>query len=104
MEMTKRLIKYECNRRIASKLWGRISPVALHGLRELTNEYLLSIASGDLLLLNGRWYVTHSGLLGIARRNRCAGINVRPVPTFCNPSAHRWTFEATIYKSRSCRG
>ena len=102
--MMKRSVTFQCNRRIARQLWGHISPTSLHGLKELTSEYLLSIASGDLLLLDGRWYVTHNGLLGLARRNRCAGINVRPVPTFSDPSVHRWAFEATVYKSRACRG
>ena len=102
--MTKKLVTFQCNKRIAKQLWGDISPTALRGLKELTSEYLLSIASGDLLLLDGRWYVTHTGLLGLARRNRCAGINVRPVPTFSDPSVQRWAFEATVYKSRACRG
>jgi len=102
--MMKRLVTFQCNRRIAKQLWGHISPTALHGLKELTNEYWLSIASGDLLLLDGRWYITHTGLLGLARRNRCAGINVRPAPTFSNPSMQRWAFEATVYKSKTCKG
>ena len=102
--MMKRLVTFQCNRRIARQLWGNIPPTALHGLKELTSEYLLSIASGDLLLLDGRWYVTHNGLLGLARRNRCAGINVRPVPTFSDPSVQRWAFEATVYKSKTCKG
>jgi hypothetical protein len=104
MEMMKRSVTFQCNRRVARQLWGHISPTALHGLKELTSEYLLSIASGDLLLLDGRWYVTHSGLLGLARRNRCAGINVQPAPTFSDPSVQRWAFEATIYKSKTCKG
>ncbi len=102
--MMKRSVTFQCNRRIARQLWGHISPTALHGLKELTSEYLLSIASGDLLLLDGRWYVTHNGLLGLARRNRCAGINVRPVPTLSDPSVKRWAFEATVYKSKTCKG
>src|ERR1039457_3642396 len=102
--MMKRLVTFQCNRRIAKKFWGHISPAALYGLKELTNEYLLSIASGDLLLLDGRWYVTHNGLLGLARRNRCAGINVQPVPTFSDPSIQGWAFEATVYKSKTCKG
>ncbi len=102
--MMKRLVTFQCNRRIARQLWGHVSPTALHGLKELTSEYLLSIASGDLLLLDGRWYVTHNGLLGLARRSRCAGIKVQPVQPFCDPSAQRWAFEATVYKSKSCRG
>src|ERR1019366_3236704 len=104
IEMMKRSVTFQCNRRIARQLWGHISPTALRGLKELTSEYLLSIASGDLLLLDGRWYVTHNGLLGLARRNRCAGINVRPVPAFSDPSVQRWAFEATVYKSKTCKG
>ena len=102
--MMKKTVTFQCNRRIARQLWGHISPTALQGLKELTSEHLLSIASGDLLLLGGRWYVTHSGLLGLARRNRCAGINVRPAPTFSDPSVQRWAFEATVYKSKTCKG
>jgi hypothetical protein len=100
----KRSVTFQSNKRIARQLWGRISPTALHGLKELTSEYLLSIASGDLLLLDGRWYVTHNGLLGLARRNRCVGINVRPVPDFSDPAVQRWAFEATVYKSKTCKG
>ena len=93
----KSLVTVQFNRRIARQWWGQISPMALHGLNALTNEYLLSIASGDLLLLGGRWYVTHKGLLGLAHRNRCAGIHVRPMPILSDPSAHRWVFEAAVY-------
>ena len=98
------LVTFRSNRRIARQLWAQISLTALHSLKALTSEYLLSVASGDLLLLDGRWYVTHSGLLGLARRNRCAGIKVQPVQSFCEPSAQRWAFEATVYKSKTCRG
>ena len=104
MGMMKRLVTFQCNRRIATQLWGQISPTVLSVLKELTSEYLLSVASGDLLLLDGRWYVTHNGLLGLARRNRCAGIRVQPVQPFCDPSAQRWAFEATVYKSKTCKG
>jgi hypothetical protein len=104
MKMVKKSITFQCNRRIARKLWGPIAPTALQCLKELTSEYLLSVASGDLLLLDGRWYVTHSGLLGLARRNRCAGINVRPAPAFSDPSVQRWAFAATVYKSKTCKG
>ena len=64
----------------------------------------LSVESGDLLWLDGRWYVTHSGLIRLARRNRCAGIHVEPVAQFSDPTASRWAFKATVYKSRTCRG
>jgi hypothetical protein len=102
--MKKRIVTFQHNSRIAKELWGQVSPAALRYLKELTTEYLLSISSGDLLLLDGRWYITHNGLLGLARRNRCVGINVRPVPAFSDPSVQRWAFEATVYKSKICKG
>jgi hypothetical protein len=102
--MMKKLVTFQYNRRIAKRLWGHISPATLRSLEELSTDYLLSIASGDLLLLDGRWYVTHTGLLRLARRGRCAGINVQPVTAFSDPSSQRWAFRATVFKSRTCRG
>jgi hypothetical protein len=95
---------FKSNRRLAKQLWGGISPLASSALKTLTTEHQLSVASGDLLLLDGRWYVTHTGLLGLARRKRCAGMNVQAVQAFCDPQAQRWAFQATVYKSKVCRG
>src|SRR6266404_906849 len=92
------------NRRLARKLWKGISQWAMNALTELTTIHGLSVSGGDLLLLDGRWYVTHSGLLALARRNHCAGVCVHAVYKFCDPSARRWAFRATIYKSKNCRG
>jgi hypothetical protein len=102
--MRNRSVMFESNRRLARQLWHSISPVASSTLRTLTSEHQLSVALGDLLLLEGRWYVTHTGLLGVARRNRCAGMHVQPVQAFCDPQAQRWAFQATVYKSKVCRG
>jgi hypothetical protein len=100
----KKTITYKSNIRIAKQLWHQISPASSRALRELTGEYQVSVAAGDLLLIEGRWYVTHTGLLGVARRSRCIGIHVRPVLQFCDPSSLRWAFEATVYKSQTCKG
>ena len=102
--MGKKSVTYESNIRIARKLWHQISPASSRALRQLTCGYQLSVAAGDLLLLEGRWYVSHTGLLGLACRSRCAGIHVQPVTAFCNASALRWAFAATVYKSKTCRG
>jgi hypothetical protein len=88
----------------AKARWGRLPPPVLAGLKELIEMHRLSVASGDLCYLNGHWYVTHTGLLTIARRSHCSGIRVEPVHQFCDPAARRWAFKATVYKSRSCRG
>ena len=67
-------------------------------------RYSFSVESGDLLWLDGHWYVTHSGLIRLARRSHCAGIHVEPVAEFSDPATSRWAFKATAYKSRTCRG
>ena len=64
----------------------------------------MSLSRGDLLLIDGKWYVTHSGLLGVASRKRCSGIDVSAVPELSDPSASRWAFKATVYKSPKCKG
>ena len=70
----------------------------------LPKRYRFSVESGDLLWLDGRWYVTHSGLIRLARRSHCAGIHVEPVAQFSDPATSRWAFKATVYKSRNCKG
>ena len=90
--------------RMARRVWPNLSREALSRLKEIVDQHKFSIPAGDLTYLENGWYVTHTGLLGLARRNRCAGIHVRPVPDFCNPSSQRLAFEATVYKSRCCRG
>ena len=42
-------------------------------LREISQTLGLSISFGDLLMLEGKWYVTHSGLLGIAHGGGALG-------------------------------
>jgi hypothetical protein len=93
------------NRKFAKSRWGNLLSEAHHSmLAELSGQFQFSVAMGDLILLDGRWYVTHSGLIRLARNKRCAGIQVRPVLDFSDASRQRWTFEATVFKSRSCRG
>jgi hypothetical protein len=90
--------------RVAKRIWQNLDRKLLETLRALLTEIPLSPGRGELSLIDGRWYVTHTGLLGVARRNRCAGIHVRPMLQFCDPSVLRWAFKATVYKSRTCKG
>jgi hypothetical protein len=90
--------------RMARRVWKRLSQEALARLAEIVGQYKFSVAAGDLMYLDNGWYVTHTGLLGLARRSHCAGIHVQPVPAFCDASAQRWAFAATVYKSKTCRG
>jgi hypothetical protein len=93
------------NRRLARKRWGvALNQRALELLGSFSEDFRLSVALGDLVLLDRCWYVTHAGLLRLARRNGCYGIKVQPVKEFCDPSVPRYAFEATVYKTRMCRG
>jgi hypothetical protein len=55
-------------------------------------------------MLDDRWYVTHTGLLHLASRSRCAGISVEAITELSDASTRRWAFKATVYKSRGCKG
>ncbi len=93
------------NMRLARSQWRQIlSRTGCQSLRNLTIQFQFSISDGDIIWLERGWYVTHTGLIRLARRSRCAGIHTKLVPDFCNPQTQHWAFEATVYKSRSCRG
>jgi len=59
---------------------------------------------GDLLFLNGAWYVTHIGLPRLPQRRSCAGIRVQALPDFCDSGSSQWAFNTTVFKSQNCRG
>src|SRR5450759_500769 len=86
------------NARLARAIWPALSRAALQKLRSLTQETSLSLAAGDVTYLEHGWYVTHAGLLRLARKHGCAGIDVRPLSKFCDAAACRWVFKATVHK------
>jgi hypothetical protein len=88
----------------AEKVWGALPDFAIASFKSLVSAHRLSVLSGHLLYLNNHWYVTHTGLLSVANRRRCAGIRVWPVRAFCNPVAGRWAFRATVFRSKNCKG
>jgi hypothetical protein len=93
------------NVRLARLRWKNlIGKFGIQQLKALTQQYDFSIAHGDVVWLERGWYVTHTGLVRLARRCRCAGIHAKPVPEFCNASTQQWAFEATVYRSKTCRG
>ena len=102
--MKRNVVTFRSNARLARQLWGEPSRVALRGLRELTARYSLSVARGDLQFLDGRWYVTHAGLLRTAQRRRCHSIRTSLQKDVSDPIASRWVFKATVYKTADSRG
>src|SRR6201984_608344 len=84
------------NATCARALWpGECSRSTLNALRELTTRFGFSVRLGEIRLLNGAWYVTHSGLIRLAERRRCGGLGARPTPGFSNRAEGRGVFEPT---------
>jgi len=91
------------NTKLARRIW-EITTAQVRVLKTLSREFKLSVALGDLILLDRKWYVTHAGLLRLAQRRHCAGIRVQQVREFCDPAANRWVFKATLYKRPGAPG
>jgi hypothetical protein len=107
MERTRRTRtkQFSNNLRLARRLWpNQIHGTESKGLEALSRRYLLSVGAGELLFLDGRWYVTHAGLLSIALRQRCRGIRTILHERLCDPLAGRWVFKATVYKRSNSKG
>ncbi len=93
------------NLTLAEERWlGELNKRHLQGLRSLTENYRFAIELDDLLFLDGKWYVTHAGLLRLAARRHCAGIKVQQVRRYCDPAAGYWVFKATVYKNPRSKG
>jgi len=91
------------NIRFARRNWD-VSTELVAMLKRLTEELQLSVVAGDLRVLDGKWYVTHAGLLRIAQRNRCSGMRTAVDKGLSDPASSRWVFKATVYKSPRSRG
>ena len=93
------------NVRLAKRSWpGRLTAAALDKLRKLTADLGLCLTLGDLMYLDSGWYVTHTGLLRLAHRSGCSGMQVRAVRELCDPSVGRWVFKAIVQKIPGSKG
>ena len=92
------------NIKLAQTAWGDLPRTAVHSLRKLTRVFGLSVGLGDVQLIDGRWYVTHGGLLRLAQRRRCHGIRTFLQEDVSDPIAGRWVFKATVYKTPASEG
>src|SRR5882762_10019909 len=101
--MKEKVVTFRANANLARQLWGKPSRIALRTLKELTFRYSLSVAAGDLQLLEGRWYVTHSGLLQLASRKGCCGIKTILQERLSDVGTSRWVFKAIVFKSPSSK-
>jgi|SRR5579859_3161083 len=90
--------------RLANQTWGNLKKTLRDSLLGLLKQHCLSVAAGDLMLIDGKWYVSSSGLLRVAHRKHCQGIRVQPLKEFCELAASRFAFRATVFTSPTCKG
>jgi hypothetical protein len=77
---------------------------AIDLLASITRDFQFSFKAGELQIINGNWYVTHTGLLRLARRKKCCGIHVEAVDSLCDSAGRRFVLKATVYPSRNSSG
>ena len=73
-------------------------------LEVLTKDFGFSFRKGDLQMVNGNLYVTHTGLLALARRKKCLGIQVEALDSLCNSAANRFVLKATVFPTKASSG
>jgi hypothetical protein len=104
VEMKRRNAAARTSIRMARTLWNNLSREDLTRLRQIANEHGFSVGAGDLIYLHNGWYVTHTGLIGLARRRRCTGIHVEAVDSLCDSAANRFVLKATVFPSKGSSG
>ena len=92
------------NTSLVKKLYPNINRTRIQALKELTKQFSFSFASGDVIQLDNGWFVTHTGLVRLARRKRCRGIHVEAVDSLCDSAANRFVLKATVYPSKDSVG
>src|SRR5690349_14027350 len=90
--------------KLAKQKWPDLDRTKIVELRKLVCTYRLSIVLGDVLYIEGHWYVTHAGLLRLSERRRCLGIKTTLDIRCSDVPANRWVFKATVHKSPRSRG
>ena len=93
------------NLRLARQLLGGTLPTrVVKSLESLSKDFHFSLSNGELQFINNCWYVTHTGLLRLARSKRCCGIHVEVVDSLCDSAASRFVLKATAYPSKNSSG
>src|SRR6202140_997082 len=92
------------NLRLVKQLYPGLRQQDFQALRSLTQSLHLSVLRGEVLNIDGKWYVNHAGLLQIALKRRCLGIRTTLQEKVSDSNACRWVFKATVYKSPRSRG
>ena len=90
------------NVRFAKQVWGETLNTQI--LKMLSMEFQLSVKNGDIQVINSQWYVTHAGLLRLARRKRCSGIHVEAIDSLCDSVTSRFVLKAIAFPTEASSG
>ncbi len=85
-------------------LGGPVPPQLDESLASLSNDFAFSIGKGEIQLINRSWYVTHTGLVRLARRKKCSGIHVEAVPALSDSAVSRFVMKATVFPCKTSVG
>ena len=89
--------------KIARRRWSGLNRSRFDELRLLLERYKFSVALGEITDLHDSWYVTHSGLIQLAFRRRCGGIETAVEERLSDPAANRWVFKAIAYRGKGLK-
>jgi hypothetical protein len=93
------------NLRLARQMLGGTLPTQLaKSLENLSNDFHFSLSKREIQFIGGSWYVTHTGLLRLARRRKCRGIHVEAVDSLCDSPTSRFVLKATVFPSKGSSG
>ncbi len=85
-------------------LGGNLSARAAQSLQTVSSDFRFSLKNGELQVIGNSWYVTHTGLVRLARRRRCCGIHVEAVESLCDSATNRFVLKATVFPSKGSAG
>ena len=102
--MRRKIRLLRSNAKFARSRWGTLPAEAIACLDDLTKRHSLSIGAGHLRMLDGRWFITNSGLLHIAQRRGCVGIKTILQRVYSDPDQSCWVFKAIVFKNRRSKG
>ena len=75
---------FRTNLSFAKKFYNTLTPEQRFSLKTISRNFRLTLFGGELRLIEGRWYVTHAGLIGLARGIAARHSRSDPRRGFCD--------------------
>src|SRR5690349_5632042 len=102
--MDTKTTKLRAEIRKARRLWPELGEEQIKALRSLLQKNGLLVSGAEIIRIDGSWYVTHAGLLQLARRKNCLGIRTSVQVNLSDPASQKWVFKAVVYRDQRSTG